>query len=129
MISLTILDWQQRTIRIAFLTIALQRNAGSSRLSKWPDFGKKVRPEAGRCFFRNRLGSTSSSPHLVSMEDEPSVDDDGLAGHGLGAAHGDDHVGAVVLVGGLLSSELGAERSICSDRKLAVSEASAPSGW
>ena len=33
------------------------------------------------------------------MEDAPSVDDDGLAGHGLGAAHGDHHVGAVVLVG------------------------------
>jgi hypothetical protein len=30
------------------------------------------------------------------------------------------HVGAVVLVGGLFSSEIGAERSICSCRKLAV---------
>src|SRR5215207_5199383 len=36
------------------------------------------------------------------MEDASGVDDDGLAGHGLGAAHGDHHVGAVVLVGSLL---------------------------
>src|ERR1700694_3388086 len=33
------------------------------------------------------------------VEDASGVDDDGLAGHGLGAAHGDHHVGAVVLVG------------------------------
>ena len=38
----------------------------------------------------------------TSMKDPPRVDDDRLAGHGLGAAHGDHHVGAVVLVGGLL---------------------------
>src|SRR6195952_3295886 len=38
----------------------------------------------------------------TSVEDAPGVDDDGLAGHGLGAAHGDHHVGAVVLVGRLL---------------------------
>ena len=36
---------------------------------------------------------------VVLVEDASRVDDDGLAGHGLGAAHGDDHVGAVVLVG------------------------------
>src|ERR1700755_2408035 len=43
--------------------------AGSSRWSTWPDFGKKVSPDAGRCFFRNRLGSTqesSSSPQMIS---------------------------------------------------------------
>jgi hypothetical protein len=39
---------------------------------------------------------------VVSMKDASGVDDDGLAGHGLGAAHGDHHVGAVVLVGRLL---------------------------
>src|SRR6516164_3858224 len=33
------------------------------------------------------------------VEDASRVDDDGLAGHGLRAAHGDHHVGAVVLVG------------------------------
>src|ERR1700675_1445209 len=38
-------------------------------------------------------------PGLV--EDASRVDDDGLAGHGLGAAHGDHHVGAVFLVGWL----------------------------
>jgi hypothetical protein len=31
------------------------------------------------------------------MKDAPGVDDDGLADHGFGAAHGDNHVGAVVL--------------------------------
>ena len=36
---------------------------------------------------------------MVLVEDASRVDDDGLAGHGLGAAHGDHHVGAVVLVG------------------------------
>jgi hypothetical protein len=36
---------------------------------------------------------------VISMKDAPRVDDDRLAGHGLGAAHGDHHVGAVVLVG------------------------------
>jgi hypothetical protein len=33
------------------------------------DFGKKVEPAAGRCFFRNRLGSmqlSSSSPQMIS---------------------------------------------------------------
>src|ERR1700747_498030 len=39
-------------------------------------------------------------PGLV--EDPSGVDDDGLAGHGFGAAHGDGHVGAVVLVGRFL---------------------------
>src|SRR3954465_4839998 len=42
------------------------------------------------------------------VEDASGVDDDGLAGHGLGAAHGDHHVGAVVLVGWLLQ-----ERARC----------------
>src|SRR5271169_5364717 len=42
------------------------------------------------------------------VEDASGVDDDGLAGHGLGAAHGHHHVGAVVLVGGLLQ-----ERARC----------------
>jgi hypothetical protein len=36
------------------------------------------------------------------MKDASGVDNDRLAGHGLGAAHGDHHVGAVVVVGGLL---------------------------
>ena len=54
------------------------------------------------------------------VEDASGVDDDGLAGHGLGAAHGDHHVGAVVLVGGLLQ-----ERARCGaldllGRRLAV---------
>src|SRR3954454_24847875 len=38
----------------------------------------------------------------TSVEDAPGIDDDGLAGHGLGAAHGNHHFGAVVLVGRLL---------------------------
>src|SRR5579872_1424980 len=42
------------------------------------------------------------------VENASGVDDDGLAGHGLGATHGDHHVGAVVLVGGLLQ-----ERARC----------------
>jgi hypothetical protein len=49
-------------------TISLN-SAGSSRLSTWPDLGKNVRPDAGRCFFKNRLGSTqpsSSSPQMIS---------------------------------------------------------------
>src|ERR1700757_170859 len=41
------------------------------------------------------------------VEDASGVDDDGLAGHGLGAAHGDHHVGAVVLVGSLLQERAG----------------------
>jgi hypothetical protein len=41
------------------------------------------------------------------VEDAPGVDDDGLAGHGLGAAHGDHHVGAVVLVGRFLQERTG----------------------
>src|SRR5580658_2334678 len=44
----------------------------------------------------------------LSVKDAPGVDDDSLAGHGLGAAHGDHHRGAVVLVGGFLQ-----ERSRC----------------
>src|SRR3954469_19095794 len=48
-----------------------------------------------------------TSTHKLSktsalMEDASRVDHDGLAGHGLGAAHGDHHVGAVILVGCLL---------------------------
>src|SRR6201990_2168634 len=43
---------------------------------------------------RSRLGEA-----VVLVEDASRVDDDSLAGHGLGAAHGDHHVGAVVLVG------------------------------
>src|ERR1700726_3825146 len=39
---------------------------------------------------------------VVLVKDASRVDDDGLAGHGLGAAHGDHHVGTVVLVGGPL---------------------------
>src|SRR6516165_1548921 len=42
------------------------------------------------------------------VEDASRVDDDGLAGHGLGAAHGNHHVGAIVLVGRLLQ-----ERARC----------------
>ena len=38
---------------------------------------------------------------VVLVKDASRVDDDGLAGHRLGAAHGDHHVGAVVLVSGL----------------------------
>jgi hypothetical protein len=34
-------------------------------------------------------------------------DDDHLAGHGRGAAHGNHHVGAVVLVGGLFQKRGG----------------------
>jgi hypothetical protein len=41
----------------------------------------------------------SSFAGVVLVEDASRVDDDGLAGHGLGAAHGDHHVSAVVLVG------------------------------
>src|SRR6476469_155270 len=48
----------------------------------------------------------SKTPAL--MEDASGVDHDRLAGHGLGAAHRDHHVGAVVLVGGLLQ-----ERARC----------------
>ena len=46
--------------------------------------------------------ATSQPAAIASVEDASGVDDDGLAGHGLGAAHGNHHVGAVVLVGGLL---------------------------
>src|SRR5262249_33084272 len=37
-----------------------------------------------------------------SMKQAARVDDDGLAGHGFGATHRDHHLGAIVLVGGLL---------------------------
>ena len=36
------------------------------------------------------------------MKQASGVDDDRLAGHGLSATHSDHHVGAIVLVGGLL---------------------------
>src|SRR6478752_3694058 len=45
----------------------------------------------------NLIGDHTSIDQ-TSVEDASGVDDDGLAGHGLGAAHGDHHVGAVVLV-------------------------------
>ena len=48
------------------------------------------------------------------MKVAAGVDDDRLTGHGLGAAHRDHHVGAVVLVGGFFSSEVAAEFWICS---------------
>jgi hypothetical protein len=41
------------------------------------------------------------------MKYASSVDDDSLAGHGLGAAHGDYHVGAIVFIGGLLQERSG----------------------
>src|SRR5579863_7172728 len=42
-----------------------------------------------------------------SVKKASGIDDDGLTGHGLGAAHGDDHVGAIVLVGGPLQERSG----------------------
>src|SRR3954464_9543191 len=50
----------------------------------------------------DRTSTHKLSKILALMKDTSGVDYDGLAGHGLGAAHGDHHVGAVVLVGGLL---------------------------
>jgi hypothetical protein len=41
------------------------------------------------------------------MKHAPGVDDDRLAGHGFGAAHGNHHIGAIVLVGGLLQQRAG----------------------
>ena len=55
---------------------------------------------------------------LISMENTSGVDDDRLAGHGLGAAHGDHHVGAIALVGCALQQR--ARSSICSARRLDV---------
>src|ERR1051325_4889544 len=55
---------------------------------------------------RTSTHKLSKTPAL--MEDASGVDDDGLAGHGLGAAHGDHHVGAVVFVGCFLQ-----ERTRC----------------
>src|SRR5689334_20282822 len=49
----------------------------------------------------------STSLENALVEDASGVDDDGLAGHGLGAAHRDHHVGAVVLVGRLLQQRRG----------------------
>jgi hypothetical protein len=43
------------------------------------------------------------------------VDDDRLAGHGLGTAHRDHHIaGAVILAGGLFKNDVAAAFSICS---------------
>lgn len=47
-------------------------------------------------------------------------DDDRPAGHRLGGAHCDHHVGAVVVVGELFKSEVAEERSIRSGRRLEV---------
>src|SRR5258707_2914230 len=44
---------------------------------------------------------------LVSVEYTSGIDDDGLTGHGLATAHGDHHIGAIVLVGGLLEERSG----------------------
>jgi hypothetical protein len=41
------------------------------------------------------------------MKQASGVDNDRLASHGLGAAHSDHHVGAIVLVGGLLQERSG----------------------
>ena len=41
------------------------------------------------------------------MKMAPGIDDDCLAGHRLGAAHRDDHVGAVVPVGGPFQKRAG----------------------
>jgi len=49
-------------------SISLNR-AGSSRLSTWPDFGNIASPDAGRCFFRNRLGSMQFVV-LVAADDQ-----------------------------------------------------------
>src|SRR6476620_11131637 len=57
-----------------------------------------LRPQARTAIERTILSGRA----VVLVEDASGVDDDGLAGHGLGAAHGDDHVGAVVLVSRLL---------------------------
>src|SRR5579862_8500222 len=46
-------------------------------------------------------------PFGQSMKVAAAVDDDGLAGHRLGAAHRDDHVGAIVFVGGLFEERGG----------------------
>jgi hypothetical protein len=54
------------------------------------------------------------------MKYPTGIDDDGLPGHGLGAAHGDHDVGAAPSSAGFVSSELAAERSICSGLRLAV---------
>jgi hypothetical protein len=41
------------------------------------------------------------------MKQASGVDDDRLAGHGLGAAHSDHHLGAIILIGGLLQERSG----------------------
>src|SRR3954453_8733121 len=56
----------------------------------------------------DRTSTHKLSKILTLMKNTSGVDHDGLAGHGLGAAHGDHDVGAVVLVGGLLQ-----ERTRC----------------
>jgi len=55
-------------------------NAGSSRLSTWPDFGKKV-SAARQMVFQSRLGPTqasSSSPEMIKA---------GSRGRRIAAAH------------------------------------------
>src|SRR5690242_6044536 len=63
------------------------------------------------CFVHDLFGKPLHTPHQergrlfpdhALVNDAPGVDDDGLAGHGLAAAHRDHHVGAVVLVRRLL---------------------------
>ena len=39
---------------------------------------------------------------LCSMKNPPGIDHDCLPGHGVGPAHGHDHVGAIILVGRFL---------------------------
>ena len=72
--ALSRIDLGSRTGQRPASTSAMKRStislnsAGSSRLSTWPVFGNNVSPAAGRCFFRNRLGSTqasSSSPQMI----------------------------------------------------------------
>ena len=61
-----------------------------------------VRPRhaVGRAFGEDERSARERGRLL--MKQAPGVDDDRLAGHGLGATHSDHHVGAIVLVGCLL---------------------------
>jgi peptide/nickel transport system substrate-binding protein len=61
---------------------------------------------------RGQAAAEGSRSRRAQWNDASGVDDDGLAGHGLGAAHGDHHVGAVVLVGGLLQQRADARAHI-----------------
>src|SRR5215218_2531352 len=60
------------------------------------------RPQLNLKGDQTTIDRTSCKPVVALVKDATGVDDDGLAGHGLGAAHRDHHVGAVVLVGRLL---------------------------